>query len=532
MALIDYIKDSYKCENKQEKDSHKSYLTDVAQNYINCVRCKFHDHDYVVIDEQGHSVTSVSPVVSLMNSHQESSNNREHKITHVSVTGSLKKSYEKYITDLFDNVIVSGPIQNITLSKITDEHWEVFSGSFIWYHSNPSKILVIFSFFPANLRLLLAKFKDHTSANVRKKILVYLFLLYIIQAGDTETNPGPDFPCKICQDEVNWSNYAVQCDNCDLWYHAECMSMNSNMYHALEDNNVSWICCDCGMPNFASSLFSSRSTFLSNSFSTLASLSSDDLGLASPVAASSSIHKAHQDSMITGEKKKTWSHKPKLLNVRKSGQMKVMVLNFQSVKNKVAELAICLDTQKPDVLIGTESWLSSGISNSEIFPPDYSVIRKDRPPSSKGLSHGGIFIAIKNDIIVAHRADLDEDCEILWVHLELANTKSILIGAFCRPPDSGADILDLMQQSLSKIDMTKGPQVWLAGDFNLSHIDWSTQSILPKCPKPGLCRQLIEIVNDFGLDQVVDRPTRGDIFWIYFSPLTPHLLRNVVFCLA
>ena len=94
-----------------------------------------------------------------------------------------------------------------------------------------------------------------------------------------------------------------------------------------------------------------------------------------------------------------------------------MAMNFQSVKNKVAELAICLDTPKPDVLIRTESWLSFGIRNSEIFPSDFSVIRKDRPPSSKGFSHGEIFIAIKNDLIVAHRADLDEDCEILWVHL-------------------------------------------------------------------------------------------------------------------
>ncbi|XP_072020074.1 uncharacterized protein [Amphiura filiformis] len=222
--------------------------------------------------------------------------------------------------------------------------------------------------------------------------------------------------------------------------------------------------------------------------------------------------------MHTGERRKKWSQKPKNKNIRKAGQVKVMVLNFQSVNNKVAELAICLDSHQPDVLIGTESWLSAGVSNSEIFPPDYSVIRKDRPPNVKGQSHGGIFIAVKNDLIFSHRADLDVDCEILWIQLELVNTKNILIGAFYRPPDSGSDVLDLMQQSLSKIDLSKGPQIWLAGDFNLSHIEWDSQSTLPGCQKPGLCRQLIEISNDFGLDQVVKYPTRGDnILELFFT---------------
>jgi hypothetical protein len=55
-------------------------------------------------------------------------------------------------------------------------------------------------------------------------------------------------------------------------------------------------------------------------------------------------------------------------------------------------LAICPNSYKPDILIGTETWLSEDVSNSEIFPPDYSAIRKDRPPNAKGQTHGGIFM--------------------------------------------------------------------------------------------------------------------------------------------
>ena len=187
-----------------------------------------------------------------------------------------------------------------------------------------------------------------------------------------------------------------------------------------------------------------------------------------------------------------------------------MVINFQSISNKVAELAICLDTHKPDTLIGTESWLSEGVSNSEIFPPDYSIIRKDRPPGRKDTSHGGVFIAMKCDLIASHRVDLDEECEIIWAQLELVGSKSILVGTFYRPPESGSDVLDHLQSSLSKIDMSKNHSVWLGRDFNLSHINWDTQSTLPKCPKPGLCRSLIDITNEISLDQMVRQPTRGN----------------------
>ena len=65
--------------------------------------------------------------------------------------------------------------------------------------------------------------------------------------------------------------------------------------------------------------------------------------------------------------------------------LKIISLNFQSIKNKKPELDLLLDTTKPDIIIGTETWLDPSITSSEYFPAN----RWDRPPNSKGQSHGG-----------------------------------------------------------------------------------------------------------------------------------------------
>ena len=43
-----------------------------------------------------------------------------------------------------------------------------------------------------------------------------------------------------------------------------------------------------------------------------------------------------------------------------------------------------------------------------VFPSNYSVIRKYRQFDN---SKGGVFIAMKNDLIGTHRTDLDNKCE-------------------------------------------------------------------------------------------------------------------------
>ena len=106
------------------------------------------------------------------------------------------------------------------------------------------------------------------------------------------------------------------------------------------------------------------------------------------------------------------------------------MINFRSLKDKVADLAATIDEHKPDVVLGNESWLTPDIANSEIFPNDYNVFRKDRPDG-----YGGVFQATKKDLIFTQRLELDTDCEIVWTQCQLADkkAKSILLGSFYRP---------------------------------------------------------------------------------------------------
>ena len=57
--------------------------------------------------------------------------------------------------------------------------------------------------------------------------------------------------------------------------------------------------------------------------------------------------------------------------------LRVANVNFQSIVGKKAEVLNLLDSVKPDVVTGTETWLTSVIDSAEIFPDIYTVYRKD-----------------------------------------------------------------------------------------------------------------------------------------------------------
>ena len=165
---------------------------------------------------------------------------------------------------------------------------------------------------------------------------------------------------------------------------------------SLQNRQVSWICCHCSNPNFDSSLFSNSSIELSNSFSML---SSDDYtdSLSSPLATSSPYKQRNNTKGdIRANLRDTGVHFATTYSQETHAKrhfLKTLVINFCSTKNKVADLAVCIGKYNPDTIIGTETHLDNSVNSSELFPSNYSVIRKDRNFDN---SKGGVLIAMKD----------------------------------------------------------------------------------------------------------------------------------------
>ena len=110
--------------------------------------------------------------------------------------------------------------------------------------------------------------------------------------------------------------------------------------------------------------------------------------------------------------------------------LRILNINCQSIKNKEAELHTIMDTAKPDIILGNESWLTPEIKNSEIFPDSFDAVRKDRASDA----HGGVFIAFKRDLLCTETPELDNNCEIVWCKLNIIGCRTLYLGSFYRPP--------------------------------------------------------------------------------------------------
>ena len=148
--------------------------------------------------------------------------------------------------------------------------------------------------------------------------------------------------------------------------------------------------------------------------------------------------------------------------------------------------------------------------------------RKDRT-DKRG---GGVLIAVRNTITSTHDTTLDVDAEVLWCSIKLQNQKSMAIGAFYRPPNTGAEVLDQLQISLSKFADNCKKTIILAGEFNLPDIDWTIPIIKTACRKPVLHQQLITLLDDYSLTQTNRFETRGNNILDLVVTNSPNLINR------
>jgi exonuclease III len=168
---------------------------------------------------------------------------------------------------------------------------------------------------------------------------------------------------------------------------------------------------------------------------------------------------------------------------------------------------IIIESCKPTIIFGSETWLSDNISPYEYFDPTkYTVYSKNRKDG-----YGGVLIAISNEYITSQVTELDTNCEIVWATIKSTGNKTLYLGTYYKPPSDKRESLEQLNDSLSRVCNKTNANIWLSGDFNLGHIDWNIPSVVPSKPDPSLHQNLLDILNDHNLTQVIDNNRTLDL---------------------
>ena len=143
-------------------------------------------------------------------------------------------------------------------------------------------------------------------------------------------------------------------------------------------------------------------------------------------------------------------------------------------------------------MLGTESWLDKDTTTSEIFPPEYQVLRKDRNSKARGE---GVFIAVRKHYDMTLLPDLETNCEILWAKVQISASKSLTLGCFYRPPDSKISTSEELVKYLDLMPKKSNQTIVLGGDFNLPGIDWDNGVVNPKAANKSQCELILSSLD-------------------------------------
>ena len=122
--------------------------------------------------------------------------------------------------------------------------------------------------------------------------------------------------------------------------------------------------------------------------------------------------------------------------------------------------------KSPDIIMITETWLSSAISDHEVFPTGYHVFRRDR-----GSRGGGVLIAVSSNLIASVVAKPDS-CELIAARV--LSAPPLLLLCTYAAPNSPSCYYENIISACSLLLCSFGPSslLILAGDFNLPDVDW------------------------------------------------------------
>ena len=172
-----------------------------------------------------------------------------------------------------------------------------------------------------------------------------------------------------------------------------------------------------------------------------------------------------------------------------------------------------LDFHQSQIVAIKETKIDSSLSTSELFPETfpYNVYRKD-----SNCEGGDVMLLIHKDISHMPITELEDDSESVWVKV-FTNKTSHFVAIWYQPLGRNlaehTSEIDLLKSQLQKIKCmhkgNKAPSVHVLGDFNFGDSVWPDRLNKASSPlSPSEAEILIEIMHDYGLEQLLHFPAR------------------------
>ena len=189
---------------------------------------------------------------------------------------------------------------------------------------------------------------------------------------------------------------------------------------------------------------------------------------------------------------------------------------------------------KPDIVILNETWLAKEHNDAELFPHStYKVFRLDRtsrthPPDPSNPKKfrkkgGGVLLAVKESIDVETKeVSLASKAEILSISIKSKHQQLCLTTCY-RVGTLGDNNLLEVEKHLRSVASKKTCKAHIIiGDFNLSSVSWNDNF-----SNIGLENKFLDLFNDLGLTQIIDKPTheKGKVLDLLLTNV-PGLVNN------
>ena len=133
---------------------------------------------------------------------------------------------------------------------------------------------------------------------------------------------------------------------------------------------------------------------------------------------------------------------------RKQSLVTNLVINFQSLKNKIPTFSTHISENPADIIYGTETWLHNKIKDAELLLDDYDLYRKERPGNANFTSDigslseeerrrkkvgGGVLLAVKKSL-ASKPINTPIKSESVYCQITQTGKPPLIIGCVYRPP--------------------------------------------------------------------------------------------------